>query len=66
MSLFHRHSWIEHGRHFNPPTRCFDGQHVPRDIAIQATWGYTVVLLKCVTCGDQKTLHVTGNAGGAK
>jgi hypothetical protein len=63
MSLLHRHQWVEAGRHFNSPKNEFiaDGKY-PAELAWKVLHGYTVILLKCATCGDQKIVEATGDA----
>jgi hypothetical protein len=63
VSLFHTHQWIEHGRHFNAPRNgMVDGGRYPEHFIWKCLHGYTVILLKCASCGDQKTTEVLGDA----
>jgi hypothetical protein len=64
VSLFHTHQWIEAGRHFNAPTaqRGVEGEKYPESIFWRMLHGYTVILLKCAMCGDQKITEVIGDA----
>jgi hypothetical protein len=64
VSFFHTHQWVEHGRHFNGPQphRIVADERYPEIVLWKLVHGYTVVLLKCTTCGDQKITEVTGDA----
>jgi hypothetical protein len=63
--MFHLHNWYEVRRYFVPPAsvaglkaRGVEGVDLFRDLAN----GYTVIELKCETCGDIKAKHLMGDA----
>jgi hypothetical protein len=39
-----------------------DGGRYPEHFIWKCLHGYTVILLKCASCGDQKTTEVLGDA----
>ncbi len=59
---FFSHKWIKSSAHFiSPVDNLFEG-HMAEKTLLKLKNGYTVVVMRCVACGDYKTQEILGDA----
>lgn len=61
MCLFHSHSWREESRHWTPPAGLTSIKSGTPDAVERLVWGLTIICLRCVTCGDLKSVELKGH-----
>jgi hypothetical protein len=64
MSLFHRHHWIVTSKTFNGPMlgKMKSEGCYPEDFLERLLFGFTIITLRCLECGDLSFKRTNGKA----